>query len=110
MPARHTPTDEGWTEDPRYRVSNREALIAAGFFAAYTVVTIGTAFLLGGNKGVADINLVFGFPDWLFWSTFVLGALFCVLPYFLIRHFFTDMPLDADSEWTADSRPRSERT
>jgi uncharacterized membrane protein YhdT len=97
------PADDGWTEDPRYRVSNREALIAAAFFVAYIVATIGTAWLLGGNKTIDEIGFVLGFPDWLFWSTFVLGALFCVVPYFLIKSFFTEMPLDADSDWTGDA-------
>jgi uncharacterized membrane protein YhdT len=117
MSSNRTLPDEGWTEDPRYRVSNREALIAAAFFVAYIVVTIGTAWLLGGNKGVDEIGFVFGFPDWLFWSTFVLGAVFCAVPYFLIKRFFSDMPLDADSEWsdqTGDAssaaRPRPERS
>jgi uncharacterized membrane protein YhdT len=95
-----TTAEDGWTEDPRYRVSNREALIAAGFFLAYIVITIGTAWVIGGDQDIDEISFVFGFPDWLFWSTFVLGGVFCVVPYFLIKRFFTDMPLDADSEWT----------
>jgi uncharacterized membrane protein YhdT len=109
--------DDGWTEDPRYRVSNREALIAASFFVVYIVATIGTAWLIGGDKGIEEIGFVFGFPDWLFWSTFVLGGVFCVVPYFLIKRFFTDMPLDADSEWAGEygatssvSHRRTERT
>jgi uncharacterized membrane protein YhdT len=104
-----TVRDDGWAEDPRYRVSNREAVIAAAFFAAYIVVTIGTAWLIGGNQGINEIGFVLGFPDWLFWSTFVLGGLFCVVPYFLIKHFFTDMPLDADSEWMADPSSAARR-
>jgi uncharacterized membrane protein YhdT len=109
-----TTANEGWTEDPRYRVSDREALIAAAFFVAYIVVTIGTAWLLGGNQGIDEIGFVLGFPDWLFWSTLVLGAVFCVVPYFLIKRFFTDMSLDADGDWTeqasTSAQQRSEGT
>lgn len=99
MSSDHATVDGDWTEDPRYRVSTRESVITAVFFVVYIVVTIGTAWLLGGDKGVEDIDLVLGFPAWLFWSTFVLGAVFCVVPYFLVKHFFTDMPLDPDSDW-----------
>ncbi len=106
MSSDRTPQDE-WTEDPRYRVSSREALVAAGFFASYIVVTIGTAWLIGGNRGIDEIDFVFGFPSWLFWSTLVLGAVFCVVPYFLVKYFFSEMPLDADADWTDDRTPAS---
>jgi uncharacterized membrane protein YhdT len=98
VPSDRAPADAEWTEDPRYRVSNRESVITAVFFLFYIVITIGTAWVLGGNKGIDEIDLVLGFPAWLFWSTFVLGGVFCVVPYFLVKHLFTDMPLDADGE------------
>ena len=104
MPHDRPSVHDEWTEDLRYRVSNKEAVITAGFFLAYIVLTIGTAWLIGGNRDIDEIHFVLGFPDWLFWSTFVLGSLFCVVPYLLVKRFFTDMPLDADSDWT-DERP-----
>jgi uncharacterized membrane protein YhdT len=98
VPSDHVPVAEQWSEDPRYRVSTRESAITAIFFAAYIVLTIGSAWLIGGNKSIDEISLVLGFPDWLFWSTFVLGAVFCVVPYFLVKHLFTDMSLEPDGD------------
>lgn len=98
MASDHIPVEEQWSEDPRYRVSNRESAITAVFFASYIVLTIGSAWLIGGNKGIEEISIVLGFPDWLFWSTFVLGGLFCLVPYFIVKHLFTDMSLEADGE------------
>jgi uncharacterized membrane protein YhdT len=98
-------TDSEWAEDPRYRVSTRESVIVAVFFVVYIVATIGTAWLLGGGEGVDEVDLVLGFPGWLFWSTFVLGAFFCVVPYFLVRSFFTDMSLDPDGELPESASP-----
>ncbi|MQA88226.1 MAG: DUF997 family protein [Streptosporangiales bacterium] len=95
-------THEGWTEDPRYSVSNREFVITAAFFVVYTVVTIGVAWLLGGGKDADEIGIVWGFPAWFFWSTLVLGAAFCVVPYFIVRYLFTDMSLEADPEELED--------
>jgi uncharacterized membrane protein YhdT len=92
----HATAEEQWSEDPRYRVSSRESVITAVYFASYIVLTIGSAWMIGGNKSIDEISLVLGFPDWLFWSTFALGGVFCLVPYFLIKYLFTDMSLEAD--------------
>lgn len=95
-----------WTEDPRYAASNREFAITAVFFAAYTILTIGVAWLIGGGDDAADTGLILGFPAWFFWSTLVLGAAFCAIPYFLVKHLFTEMSLEADPEADTGVEPR----
>lgn len=87
-----------WTEDSRYRVSARECLITLVYFAIYTAATIGLAWVLGGGEGVDQLTFVFGFPSWFFWSTLVLGAVFCVTPYLVVRLFFTPMSLAPDPD------------
>lgn len=105
MSRHHTSAHGQWIEDHRYRVSNREGIVAGLYFLVYTVATIGTAWFLGGGKGVGDIQLIHGFPAWFFWSTLVLGAAFCVVPYFLVKAFFTDMSLEPDAGESVEGPP-----
>jgi uncharacterized membrane protein YhdT len=99
-----------WTEDPRYRVSARESVVTAAYFGVYIVLTIGTAWLLGGGKQADEIDLVLGFPAWFFWSTFALGGLFCVVPYLLVRHYFTDMSLEPEDDTPDDASGGARRS
>ncbi|MGH3097255.1 MAG: DUF997 family protein [Streptosporangiales bacterium] len=92
------PDNIEWSEDPRYRTSQRELAITAIFFAVYIVVMVGVAWLIGGGDSISDITYVLGFPAWFFWSALFFGAVFCVVPYFLVRYLFTDVPLDSESD------------
>ncbi len=91
-------TEEDFTEDPRYAASRREMIISFVYFALYTFVLIAVAWLIGGGKDANEIGFVLGFPDWFFWSAFVAGLIFSVIPYFLVKYWFEDMPLSASGE------------
>ncbi len=90
--------DEDFTEDPRYAASRREMIISFVYFGVYTFVLIAVAWVIGGGKDADEIGFILGFPDWFFWSAFVGGLLFSVVPYFLVKYFFEDMPLSASGE------------
>lgn len=92
------PINQEWSEDPRYRTSQRELVITAIFFAVYIVVMVGVAWLIGGNDSISDITYVLGFPAWFFWSALFFGSVFCVVPYFVVKHLFTDVSLEADGD------------
>lgn len=90
-----TPVEE-FEEDPRYKVAWRELWLAVGYWLAFTVVVTATAWLLGGNKDPDELAFVLGFPAWFFWSSIVCSLAFSVIPYFIVRHGFTEVPLTAD--------------
>ncbi|MCD6054141.1 MAG: hypothetical protein K0Q96_1333 [Rubrobacteraceae bacterium] len=91
-------SEEDFTEDPRYAASRNEMIISFVYFGVYTFVLIGTAWVIGGGKDADEIGFILGFPDWFFWSAFVGGAIFSVIPYFLVKYWFADMPLSASGE------------
>jgi uncharacterized membrane protein YhdT len=90
--------EEDFTEDPRYAASRREMIISFVYFGVYTFVLIGVACLIRGGKDADEIGFILGFPDWFFWSAYVGGAIFSVVPYFLVKYWFVDMPLSASGE------------
>lgn len=92
------PVDEPFEEDPRYAIARRELLLALGYWVAFTVVVTGTAWLLGGGKQASELTFVLGFPAWFFWSVLVACVVFSVIPFFIVKYGFTDVPLSADGE------------
>jgi uncharacterized membrane protein YhdT len=90
--------EDEFTEDPRYDASRREMLISFVYFGFYTFVLIAVAWVIGGGKDANEIGFILGFPDWFFWSAFVGGLIFSVIPYFLVKYWFQDMPLSASGD------------
>jgi uncharacterized membrane protein YhdT len=96
---RRLPDD--FEEDPRYRVSVKEAWIVLVYWLVFTVVVTGVAWGLGGNRSAEEITFVLGFPAWFFWSGIVACLALSVVPIFLVRSLFTDVNLAEDPD--ADS-------
>lgn len=97
-------TEEPFEEDPRYRVAHRELLLALAYWLVFTVVVTGTAWILGGGKEASELTFVLGFPAWFFWSVLVSCAAFSIVPYFIVKYGFTDIPLSADGDRDAEER------
>lgn len=95
-PDRTVATD--FEEDPRYAVANREALWGVGYWLLFTVVISTIAWGLGGNRDAEDLDFVLGFPAWFFWSCLVGTIALSFVPIFLVRRYFTVLPLTADGE------------
>ena len=89
--------EDDFTEDPRYAASHREMIISFVYFGVYTFALIGIAWVIGGGKDADEIGFILGFPDWFFWSAFG-GLILSVIPYFLVKFWFEDMPLTASGE------------
>jgi len=83
-------------EDPRYAVANHEAWWAVAYWVAFTVVVTGSAWALGYDTPAEELDFVLGFPTWFFWSVLMSSVAFSIVPVFVIRRWFTDMPLSAD--------------
>ncbi len=104
---RRIPDD--FEEDPRYRVSVREARIVIAYWVVFTVVVTAIAWGLGGNRSAGEITFVLGMPAWFFWSGVVASFVLSLVPMFLVRSMFTEVPLGEDAE-TPTSAGGPERT
>ncbi|MCM3179599.1 YhdT family protein [Cytobacillus horneckiae] len=81
--------------DPRYKVSNREALIGIGLAIINFVWWYGFAYGLGG-KPVEEYQFIFGLPAWFFYSC-VLGFLvMSAVVFVVVRLFFTEVPFESE--------------
>lgn len=90
--------DVDFAEDRRYAISNREARLSLLYWLCYMVTVLGVSWTMGAGKSPEELTFVLGLPAWFFWGVVVTGAVFSVLPYFLVRFLFTDMPLAADAD------------
>ncbi|MBN6887990.1 YhdT family protein [Cytobacillus horneckiae] len=81
--------------DPRYKVSNREALIGIGLAIINFVWWYGFAYGLGGQP-VEEYQFIFGLPAWFFYSC-VLGFLvMSAVVFVVVRLFFTEVPFESE--------------
>lgn len=88
--------DIEFEQDPRYRVSVREAWICIGYWLSFAALSTGIAWGIAGNRDPAETTYIMGFPDWFFWSGIVLVAVFStIVPVVLVRFFFTEVDLAA---------------
>jgi len=54
--------------DPLVRSSMREALLVTAIWFIAGTWSISVCYLMGYNRSVESLKLVFGFPDWIFWG------------------------------------------
>jgi uncharacterized membrane protein YhdT len=103
---RRIPDD--FEEDPRYRVSVREARIVIAYWVVFTIVVTAIAWGLGGNRSADEITFVLGMPAWFFWSAVVASFVLSLVPMFLVRSMFKEVPLgpDPDAPSPADGSER----
>jgi uncharacterized membrane protein YhdT len=93
---RRIPAD--FEEDPRYRVSVREARIVIAYWVVFTVVVTAIAWGLGGNRSADEITFVLGMPAWFFWSGVVASFVLSLVPMFLVPSMFKEVPLGVDPD------------
>lgn len=94
--------DTDFEEDPRYRVTNREALLAVVYWIAFTLIIAAIAWLLGGGKSAGELNFLLGFPQWFFWSCLVAAIVLSFVPPIIVRLFYTEVPLEASAKEEID--------
>lgn len=80
-------------EDPRFKVSNREALIGCVIAVANFLWWFGFAYGLG-SKPVEEYNYVFGLPAWFFYSCVLGFIVFTLVVIVVVMKFFKEIPLD----------------
>ena len=96
--AREEASPLDFEEDPRYAQANKEAWWAIGYWLAFTVVVTGLAWWLGYDKPADELDFVLDFPAWFFWSVLMTSVVFSVIPVWIIRRRFVDVPLTPDGQ------------
>jgi hypothetical protein len=69
--------DPGRKEQRLLRNARREGLVIVAVWAACLLWSVTTAYLFGYHRPASAVGLVFGMPDWVFWSV-VLPWGFCL--------------------------------
>lgn len=82
-----------YKEDPRFKVSNREAMIGCIIAVINFIWWFGFAYGLG-SKPVEEYTYIMGFPAWFFYSCIVGFILITIFVIFAVKKWFQDIPLD----------------
>lgn len=91
-------------EDPLVRSARREALIVGAISLvsmAYTLVYCG---IYAYGRKASEIEIIFGFPDWVFWGVLVPWGICTVISIVFAFWIMQDDPLgDAAEDWNPET-------
>ncbi|KSU81907.1 sodium:pantothenate symporter [Fictibacillus enclensis] len=82
--------------DPRFKVSNREALMGIGLAVLNFIWWYAFAYGLGG-KPVKEYQYIWGLPAWFFYSCVAGFVVFSILVYVMVKVFFKELPFEEDT-------------
>jgi len=85
--------EEAFEKDPRYKEATKQAMIAFGFWWFWVLVTLAIGLSITLTKPLGQMNLIFGFPDWVFYSLIVWQIVALILMVVVIKMFFKEIPL-----------------
>lgn len=86
-------TTTEFREDPRFKVSNREAIIGCSIAIINFIWWFGFAYGLG-SKPVEEYSYIMGFPAWFFYSCIVGFVIITLIVIFAVKRWFKDIPLE----------------
>jgi hypothetical protein len=76
--------DQGRKEQTLLRNARKEGTIIMAFWALCLTWSVGAGYFLGYRRPAEAMTLIFGIPDWVFWSVFLpwgiallFGGWFC---------------------------------
>ncbi|MGG2014760.1 YhdT family protein [Bacillus sp. S10(2024)] len=84
-------------EDPRFRISHREALIGLGLAVINFLIWYGFAYGLGSGNP-KEYTYILGFPAWFFYSCIVGFVVMVLLIVFVVRFVFQDVSFDEEEK------------
>ncbi len=79
------------------KIANREALIGVGLVIFNFIWWYGFAYGLG-SKDPDEYRIIFGLPDWFFYSCVVGFIVMVVLVIIVVKAFFVEIPFDYEDE------------
>lgn len=86
--------------DPLVHSSFREALLVSGIWLGAMIWSLSVCYLMGYDRPAADLKLVLGFPDWVFWGIVVPWLTCTVVSCIFGALFVRDGDLGIDLEET----------
>lgn len=81
------------SNDPRYIIAKREAIVLLALFVAYIIWWYAFAYGLG-SRDPAQYSYILGLPDWFFYSCVLSIPIFSLLLAIIVKRFFKEVPLD----------------
>lgn len=93
--SQENPVHFRFTPDWRYVQANREALFTLGAYALYFVWWYVCAYGMGDGDP-DSYGLIFGLPEWFFYSCIVGYPLISVILWGMVHCFFKDIPLEEE--------------
>mgnify|MGYP001232121612 CR=1 FL=1 len=89
---------EDFVEDSRFAQCTKEMWASIWLFVINILLVGGVSLLIGLNKSAESMSYVLGFPAWFFWGGIIGTAVFCILPYFMVKFIYKDMSIEAEDE------------
>jgi len=84
--------------DPLVRSAFREALVVSLIWLGAMVWSVGVSWWLGYGRSEAELRLVLGFPEWVFWGIVVPWVSCAVISWLFAVWFVRDGELGEDLE------------
>lgn len=85
------------SNDPRFKVANREALIGVVLVIFNFIWWYGFAYGLG-SKPVEEYKYILGLPSWFFYSCIVGLIVMIILVTVVVKVFFKDIPFEDEQQ------------
>jgi hypothetical protein len=86
------------SEQRLLRNARREGLLILAVWAVALVWCVGGSYLTGYGRPAAEVGLVLGMPDWVFWNVAVPWALALVFSVWFCFVYMADDDLGRDPE------------
>jgi hypothetical protein len=93
----HPPSEKS-REQRLLRNARREGLVIMAVWAAALLWSVGSGVLLGYRRSAQKMQLIFGMPDWVFWSVVLPWALCFLFSIWFCFAFMADDDLGQDPE------------
>lgn len=82
--------------DPLVTSSLREAILVVLIWIVAATWSLTVSYQMGYQREPGDLNLIFGFPDWVFWGVVVPWLVFGALSWWFGSYFVRDGELGED--------------
>jgi hypothetical protein len=90
-------------EQQLLRHARREGLLIMFVWAAALVWSVGSGYLLGYRRNAADLSLILGLPDWVFWAVVLPWGLALLFTVWFCFAYMADDDLGRDPEERRDA-------
>jgi len=97
-----TPPKPPNKEQQLLRHARREGLLVMAVWTACLIWSMTAGYFMGYRRSPAEMSLIFGIPDWIFWSVVLPWALCLAFSVWFCFAFMADDDLGQDQESSDD--------